>query len=546
MTSSLHENYRKKQNATFEQRILAFVIDTIIIGIFLSLSTTLIKLPSSLLSLLYFCVLQAQLGYTPGKYLMGLRLISTRGHSSYWRLILRETIGKTISILFFGLGLLTVMLRKDRLAWHDQMSSTRVITLTPQNASRGQQIGKGLAMLTSLVAVSTLGLIYLVFYSPQFAQSMADSAAVDGLRVGKIKGSIANGFEIEQIAYATEDWSLELNQVSFLFNKRKGLFEKLNTKDDFTIDHFLIGSGRVSIHDPTQFQKSSQKKSYSSKQNAILKYPVKKPPKRKSSSYANHQMKIKKIDIKDISFEWGLDAYQISHVLLSSYNLDSTNGFSFDDLYIQTDFGKIHAKDFQINHPIKLYNLKLRGQLASKNPLMTSLKKDINFSMKAETIGSLLNLDISAFNNKLQYSQTGQSRNLRVRNLSLQEYTDRDLPIKRLNLTTDNQRTVGEIEIRNQRVRLEPKQPMLMSLIGSTSSGQRIKLSPLKMISDQAWLQFYGKQQLEHSDLSLFYINKPYDQLGAQAQKLIQQDHTFFSTNPFLPLTEALWPVSPS
>lgn len=45
----------------------------------------------------------------------------------FWRMILRELIGKSVSSLFLGLGYFWAIWDKDGQAWHDKISGTVVV-----------------------------------------------------------------------------------------------------------------------------------------------------------------------------------------------------------------------------------------------------------------------------------------------------------------------------------------------------------------------------------------------------------------------------------
>jgi uncharacterized RDD family membrane protein YckC len=68
-------------------------------------------------------------GMTPGKWLLDDRVVEKiRGdYPGFWKMFLREVIGKFISGLFLGLGYLWAIWDKDNQAWHDKIAGTVVI-----------------------------------------------------------------------------------------------------------------------------------------------------------------------------------------------------------------------------------------------------------------------------------------------------------------------------------------------------------------------------------------------------------------------------------
>ncbi|MCK4386859.1 MAG: RDD family protein [Candidatus Pacebacteria bacterium] len=68
-------------------------------------------------------------GMTPGKKLMGIRIVSFPDYQklSYTKSIIRYLIGYTISGLILGLGFIMIAFRKDKRGLHDLIAKTCVI-----------------------------------------------------------------------------------------------------------------------------------------------------------------------------------------------------------------------------------------------------------------------------------------------------------------------------------------------------------------------------------------------------------------------------------
>jgi uncharacterized RDD family membrane protein YckC len=75
----------------------------------------------------------AQYGQTIGKKAFGLRVVNMDHEPLLgWRkALLRESVGKILSVFLLGIGLWMVLFRKDRRALHDLISGTRVVTYRP-------------------------------------------------------------------------------------------------------------------------------------------------------------------------------------------------------------------------------------------------------------------------------------------------------------------------------------------------------------------------------------------------------------------------------
>ncbi|MBI3127868.1 MAG: RDD family protein [Candidatus Tectomicrobia bacterium] len=68
-------------------------------------------------------------GLTPGKWLLGERVVHkmTGEPAGFWRMVLREVVGKAVSGIFFGLGYLWAIWDRDAQAWHDKIADTVVL-----------------------------------------------------------------------------------------------------------------------------------------------------------------------------------------------------------------------------------------------------------------------------------------------------------------------------------------------------------------------------------------------------------------------------------
>ncbi len=76
----------------------------------------------------YFTLFTAYLGATPGKMLLGLKVVREDGRPmDLLTAFLREVVGKTLSTLPLGLGYLWAFFHPRRQAWHDLIADTLVV-----------------------------------------------------------------------------------------------------------------------------------------------------------------------------------------------------------------------------------------------------------------------------------------------------------------------------------------------------------------------------------------------------------------------------------
>lgn len=142
--------------ATFWERLGATALDSLIIGVVAfvinfviglvlgfalassgsSTSSPVFALVSSIISFityglefLYFIFFIGAKGQTLGKMVLKIKVvkIGTNDVPGYAKAFLRETIGKFLSSLVFGLGYFAVIKDKNKQAWHDKIAGTVVV-----------------------------------------------------------------------------------------------------------------------------------------------------------------------------------------------------------------------------------------------------------------------------------------------------------------------------------------------------------------------------------------------------------------------------------
>ena len=85
-----------------------------------------------LIQALYYVLFTGLRGQTPGKMLVGIKVVDGEGAiPGVGRAIMREVIGKFISAIVFDLGYLWVLWDPNRQAWHDKIAGTFVVPVLP-------------------------------------------------------------------------------------------------------------------------------------------------------------------------------------------------------------------------------------------------------------------------------------------------------------------------------------------------------------------------------------------------------------------------------
>jgi uncharacterized RDD family membrane protein YckC len=150
------------QYGGFVSRLLAFIMDLIIIAIISFLGTTVIGiiaeffdlsflwrtfggasqlsvtplqavvaltagLFSALFGFIYFLFFWVLVGFTPGKGFLGLRIVRCDGERLGLGRAIVRLVGYWVSFIFLGLGFIWILFDRRRQGWHDKLAGTCVV-----------------------------------------------------------------------------------------------------------------------------------------------------------------------------------------------------------------------------------------------------------------------------------------------------------------------------------------------------------------------------------------------------------------------------------
>lgn len=97
-------------------------------GSLFPLSLSLIPLLSFPIAWLYYWLFTGIKGQTPGKMVVGIKVVDSKGNKiGLGTAALREIIGKIVSYLIICLGFLWIAFDKQKRGWHDIIANTRVV-----------------------------------------------------------------------------------------------------------------------------------------------------------------------------------------------------------------------------------------------------------------------------------------------------------------------------------------------------------------------------------------------------------------------------------
>ena len=129
--------------ASIPKRFLALMIDYLIIGIIADVMGMAYRFGtghssasmgfyvgfwvSTLLFLTYFTLFIGDSGQTPGKMILGVRVVRTDGLPVFYGQALFRALGYYVSSLLFGLGFLWAVWDRRNQTWHDKIVGTVVV-----------------------------------------------------------------------------------------------------------------------------------------------------------------------------------------------------------------------------------------------------------------------------------------------------------------------------------------------------------------------------------------------------------------------------------
>ncbi len=144
----MKKEFKRSQLGSFWSRVFALIFDVMVVGVvFGGLSVLINGEKGSLFSLVnagagsgwldwvgiilfwaYNVVMIKMFGSTVGKMALGLKVTDEEGNAPDWTtIIIREVVGKMVSLIILGIGYLMVIWDDNRQALHDKIAETLVV-----------------------------------------------------------------------------------------------------------------------------------------------------------------------------------------------------------------------------------------------------------------------------------------------------------------------------------------------------------------------------------------------------------------------------------
>ncbi len=120
-------------------RFLAALVDVIVLSVIVVVlgaigvidlgdPSTADQVLEAVISFGYYILLTAAFGATLGKMALGIRVVDERGQKAgFFKVLIRETIGKLVSGIVLLLGFIWILFDGKRQGWHDKIAATFVV-----------------------------------------------------------------------------------------------------------------------------------------------------------------------------------------------------------------------------------------------------------------------------------------------------------------------------------------------------------------------------------------------------------------------------------
>lgn len=540
--------------ASNAKRFVAFLIDMVVAWtgalLFVSLLSGFDKIGLvSLLVLLYFVIMHAAFGFTLGKKLMGLRLIryGDDEKAGVLQVVFRETIGKFISTaLFFG-GFLFIFFSKERIALHDKICRTHVISDEPEESVSSLAV---FAQGFAVVAVFMAGIFYTAFHTSIPLKSWAKHLKKSGVQIEGVHGSLKDGFLLETIKFTNKD--LEFTGKDIVF-KYDNIFDLVKGKD-FHIRRISASQVHLAFHKNQSSATSAQRKRARQANAAHLENQEK--SENRSTAAANILCDL--IDVSEIKVSmpdepaYEAKKLQVKKIMLSKGNVEVQKIY-LDSKDIFTDI-----QGFSYDKVSDVFSISESEVIVKKSMFPKYLSGDIDLKIKGSAnLGTqkFVNLVLSGFRNSFSLSYENDMLDIKTANFQPQWYFKNLPPAHTFNVEFKGDAGVlwtapfqGWYKLGVHQVNLEQKtvpgsvfQGQISTFSGSFNVGMSFHLKQNPESPVQVHLSSFENYSVGEA-VSKILFRKPIDEFTEADRMTIYQNSPYFTFKTITPSLESIIP----
>ena len=415
-------------HASISQRFKAGLIDLFLFSITLSVSKAICQLffakdPGSIfhfiISMSYYAIPQYLNGQSLGKRLFDLRLVRNDSNETagFIRVVLRESIGKYISLLVFLVGYLSILFRTDRRAWHDLLCGTCVVSLT-QEQEQTSFLTMFMSSVGGVTVLAGVG-VYVALFTSYPLKQIAKNLESMNIQADGIRGSLLKGFSVDRISYRNKDQEIELTHFNVNY---KNLYTAFETRK-FEITNLSADSIKAKI---TKNFFNELPKTQGTKSKAVE--TNKKPKENPFTDLLLSEMSFKNIDIQSDVPEMN---FKFSELSVHDFKL-SESAAEISRIQADSSDLSLSVSNGSLDFLTQIYKLHAAGTLHPS--FSKKITKNFDFNAVVEGQGpNLLKVNIAAFENRLRlYSVNNDKFVLTMSAFSPNEYIATALPIQQI------------------------------------------------------------------------------------------------------------------
>lgn len=535
------KDFSEFASASFEQRLLAFTMDMLLLGIWGRVLAALLGdsalngVLGGFSGMIYFIVGHWKYQRTLGKHLLGLRTISIDPMEPLdaSRVVLRELFGRSLSGGLLGIGYLVCLFNAERRTLHDYFGRSRVVSLKPvRETSMVAQAARGFASVVGIGLLAAAGFYYAIFYTTMPLERLQRSYYSKGVRLKGISGNVTSGFLIKQIDWEEDGERIELQN---LFVDAEVSLATIIQRDSLHIRKLMIERAHAVV-------KRSAPEADSADESAPETTGV---ARRASADEASGlPISIDEIDLKNLTLSVDGKNIEVTRFFVAEFKTRAET-LEIGRLYVDSPDVSLNLAGLSTAGP--RFSLRSPAQLLVKRHLFPDLlKADLDLSLQVSGEWPEINVEAVAFQDKIRIHRRDESAEMSLHEWSPGHYLRGYWPVHRLSLKFQGRGDLktmllstpltGALHLQHIPFRLSDRQTILTVMAqGLRFEHQRgsytglLALHPMLMTRG-GWMRLQSTLGMENEEeeLAYLYYGRPSAELDELRRSRLRADLRFF------------------
>ncbi|MCB9073395.1 MAG: RDD family protein [Bdellovibrionaceae bacterium] len=366
---------------------------------------------------IYFVVAQKVFGCTVGQKSMGIFIANCNPAPLSWKqIVLREVIGKPLSLMPFGFGFWRLLFSDE--TWHDKIAHTMIVSEKKHQASFFRAFS---AMMVVLVVGSGIT-YYVIFYSSFVGHILARKFETQGHTISGLKGSLKTGWSVDYWSGQAIDGSFELKGVRFYYD-----LEDLYSNNIVHIKEINVSEATFKSTGAIPFAQQARDGSATSSPSQSI-----------DESSKVSKLFIDKVNLSRLTFERsGAIPLEVKQFFIEALTF-SDQQIQLKHAYVDSTVLKAQIWDSTINRATNELVFNAKAEL--RPGLHPFILKPISASL--EFFGSMKDpksIKVNLFDNRVYGVYDGSSLQIQLKSFTPQKYLQYKLFVSNINATIHNQ-----------------------------------------------------------------------------------------------------------